>query len=109
MKIKSLTIHNFRSIKEVKFNPYDYAVLVGANNAGKSNVLTALRIFYEDGIKFNEKSDFPKFQTEDNESWIEIEYLLTDEEFSNLKDEYKNPSNILKVRKYLKSEDGILS
>lgn len=103
MKIKSITIHNFRSIEEAKFDPYDYTVLVGANNAGKSNVLTALRIFYEDGIKFNDKSDFPKFQTEDNESWIEIEYLLTDEEFSNLKDEYKNPSNILKVRKYLKS------
>ncbi|MCK4736172.1 MAG: AAA family ATPase [Methanophagales archaeon] len=105
MKIKSITIHNFRSIKEARVDPYDYTVLVGANNAGKSNALTALRIFYEDGIKFNDKSDFPKFQTEDNESWIEIEYLLTDEEFSNLKDEYKNPGNILKVRKYLKSED----
>lgn len=105
MKIKSITIHNFRSIKEAKFNPYDYTVLVGANNAGKSNVLTALRIFYEDGIKFNDNSDFPKFQTEDNESWIEIEYLLSDKEFNNLRDEYRNPSNILKVRKYLKSED----
>ena len=106
MKIKSITIHNFRSIKEAKFDPYDYSVLVGANNAGKSNVLTALRIFYEDGIKFNEKSDFSKFPTEDNESWIEIEYLLTDDEFHNLKEEYKNPNNILKVRKYLKSQDG---
>ena len=106
MKIKSITIHNFRSIKEAKFDPYDYSVLVGANNAGKSNVLTALRIFYEDGIKFNEKSDFSKFPTEDNENWIEIEYLLTDDEFHNLKEEYKNPNNILKVRKYLKSQDG---
>jgi len=105
MKIRSMTIHNFRSIKEAKFDPYDYAVLVGVNNAGKSNVLTALRIFYEDGIKFNDGSDFPKFETEDNESWVEIEYLLTDEEFGNLKDEYENPDNILKVRKYLKSED----
>ena len=105
MKIKLITTHNFRSIKKAKFNPYDYTVLVGANNSGKSNVLTALRIFYEDGIKFSDNSDLPKFQTEDNESWIEIEYLLSDEEFSNLKDEYKNPSNILKVRKYLKSED----
>jgi len=104
MKIKSITIHNFRSIKDAKFDPCDYTVLVGANNAGKSNVLTALRIFYEDGIKFNDKSDFPKFQTEDNESWIEIEYLLSDEEFRNLKEEYKNPSNILKARKYLQSQ-----
>lgn len=106
MKIKSLTIHNFRSIKEGKFSLEDYVILVGANNAGKSNVLTALRIFYEDEIKFNEKSDFPKFQTEDNESWIEIEYLLTNEEFINLKEEYKNSNRVLKVRKYLKSQNG---
>lgn len=105
MKIKSITIHNFRSIKEAKFDLYAYSVLVGANNAGKSNVLTALRIFYEDGIKFNDKSDFPKLQTGDNESWIEIEYLLTNDELGNLKEEYKNPDNILKVRKYHKSED----
>jgi len=106
MKIKSIKIHNFRSIKDAKFDLYNYNVLLGANNSGKTNVLTALRIFYEDGIKFNEKTDFPKFQTDDEESWIEIEYLLTDEEFENLKDDYKNPGNILRVRKYLKSEDG---
>ena len=105
MKIKSLAIHNFRSIKEIKFSLENYTMLVGANNAGKSNILTALRIFYEDEIKFNEKSDFPKFQTEDNESWIEIEYLLTNEEFVQLKEEYKNPNKVLRVRKYLKSHD----
>jgi len=103
--IKSVIIHNFRSIKEAKFNPYDYAVLVGANNAGKSNVFTALRVFYEDEIKFNENTDFPKFQTEDEESWVEIEYLLTNDEYNNLKDEYRSSGNILKVRKYLKSDD----
>ncbi len=101
MKIKSIKIHNFRSIKDAEFVLSNYNVLVGANNSGKSNILTALRIFYEDGIKFNEKKDFPQFQTDDEESWIEIEYLLTDDEFKNLKEDYKNPGNILKVRKYL--------
>ncbi|MCP2619788.1 AAA family ATPase [Candidatus Aminicenantes bacterium AC-334-K16] len=105
MEIKSIRIHNFRSIKDAEFELCDYNVFVGANNSGKTNVLTALRIFYEDGIKFNEKIDFPKFKISDNESWIEIEYLLTDDEFDNLKEEYKNPGNLLKVRKYLKSED----
>jgi len=120
MKIKSIKIHNFRSIKEAKFDAYNYTVLVGSNNAGKSNVLTALRIFYEDEIKFDDKSDFPKFKAADDESWIEIEYRLTNEEFSNLKKEYKIPGNILKVRKYLNKgkanqsniyayENGVLS
>ena len=106
MKIKSVRIHNFRSIKDTEFGLNDYSVLVGANNSGKTNILTALRIFYEDGVKFNEKIDFPKFQTDDNESWIEIEYLLTDDEFKNLKDDYRNPGNVLRVRKYLKSADS---
>ena len=105
MKIKSIRIHNFRSIQDIGFKLNDYNVLVGANNSGKTNTLTALRIFYEDGIKFNEKVDFPKFKTDDEESWIEIEYQLTDDEFKNLKDTYKNPGNTLKVRKYLKSAD----
>jgi len=55
MKIKSVKIHNFRSIKDAEFGLNDYSVLVGANNSGKTNILTALRIFYEDGVKFNEK------------------------------------------------------
>jgi len=104
LKIESINIHNFRSIKDCSLNVYDYSVLVGANNAGKTNLLTVLRVFYEDGIHFNEKTDFPKFQTDDNESWIEIEFQLTEEEFNSLKDEYKNPGNILRVRKYLKSD-----
>jgi predicted ATP-dependent endonuclease of OLD family len=104
MKIESVTIHNFRSIKDARFNCFDYNVVVGANNAGKSNILTALRIFYEDE-KYNEKTDFPKFDTDDDESWIEIEYFLTEDEFHNIKDEYKNEDRILKVRKYLRSKN----
>ena len=78
MKIKSINIHNFRSVENAVFEIDNYALLVGANNAGKSNILTVLRIFYEDDIKFAEKIDFPKFATGDSENWIEIEYLLTD-------------------------------
>ena len=105
MQINSLKIHNFRSIKDTFFDLYDYSILVGANNAGKTNILTALRIFYEDKINFNEKTDFPKVKTDDNESWIDIEFLLQSNESKNLKDEYKIPGNLLKVRKYLKSDD----
>lgn len=98
-------MHNFRSIKDTKFNLRDYSVLLGTNNSGKSNILSALRIFYEENkIKFNKKTDYPKFETDDNESWVEIEYELTDDEFKNLKDDYKGPDNTLKVRKYFISD-----
>lgn len=101
MKIKSITIHNFRSIKHITFNLNDYSLLIGANNSGKTNVIDALRIFYEKE-KFD-KEDIPKFEIDDQESWIEIEFHLTDDEFANLKNEDKQDNNSLKVRKFLKS------
>ena len=74
MKIRTVSLHNFRSIKDIKFDLEDHSLLVGENNAGKTNVITALRIFYEDhGIKFDGDRDFPKFTTDD-ESWIELEF-----------------------------------
>lgn len=101
MQINSVTIHNFRSIADGTFKMGDYSLLIGANNSGKSNVMDVLRIFYEKGLKFEETRDFPKFAVKDKESWIEIEYLLNDYEYTNLKDEYKLPDNHLKVHKYL--------
>ncbi len=43
MQIKSVVVHNFRSIIEETFNFGDYTLLVGANNSGKSNFLDAIR------------------------------------------------------------------
>ena len=100
MQINLVTIHNFRSIADGTFGMGDYSLLIGANNSGKSNVVDALRIFYEKGLKFEKSRDFPKFATGDKDSWIEIEYILNDEEYTNLKDEYKRSNNHLKVRKY---------
>ena len=48
MKLRRAQIHNFRSIGDVAIDVSDYTLLVGANNAGKSNLLTALRAFYDD-------------------------------------------------------------
>jgi predicted ATP-dependent endonuclease of OLD family len=101
MKIKKIILHNFRSVKEQTFNLGDYSLLVGANNSGKTNIIDVLRVFYEKE-RFD-REDFPKFATDDQESWIEIEFHLTDDEFANLRDDYKQPSNTLRVRKYFKS------
>jgi len=106
MQLKRVKIHNFRSILDADFELEKYSLLVGENNAGKTNVITALRIFYEDDIKFNAKDDFPKCNPIDNESWIELEFLTTEDEQNSLKDEYKSDGKILKVRKYLKSDNG---
>lgn len=103
MKIKRITLHNFRSIKEQSFYVYDYSLLIGANNSGKTNVIDAIRVFYEKDLKFSYVRDFPKFQINDQESWIEIGFSLADDEFLNLKEEYKEPDRTSRVRKYLNS------
>lgn len=104
--IKSI-IHNFRSIKDAEFEINPYTLVVGENNSGKTNLLSALRVFYEDGgLKFDKNRDFPKFDTEDNESWIELHFSTTDEEQETLKDSYKTNDNILKVRRYFASDNG---
>ena len=44
MAILRVHIENFRSVKTLDFAPGRYAVLIGENNAGKSNVLKALNL-----------------------------------------------------------------
>lgn len=86
MQIGGITIHNFRSIEEASIQLGNYNLIVGENNAGKTGIITAIRAFYEDeGFKFSDKNDLPKFVTSDSESWIEIEFYTTEEEQVALK------------------------
>lgn len=105
MRAAAIVIHNFRSIANAGFALGHYSLMVGANNSGKSNIMDALRVFYEKGLKYEEGRDKPRFKTDDDESWIDIEFVLTDDEYSNLKNEYKRPYNRVKVRKYLRTQE----
>jgi len=106
MNLREIIIHNVRSIKDATCHVSDYSMLVGENNAGKTNVLTALRVFYEDGgLKYKKDSDFPKFKTDDDESWVELAFETTADEQDGLRDEYKSDDNILRVRKYFQSDN----
>ena len=104
MKLKEVVVKNFRSIENISFLMADYSLLIGANNSGKTNIIDALRIFYEKDLKFNKSKDLPKFPTMESESWIELEYALNDNEFQSLKEEYQYEENSLRLRKYLHSD-----
>lgn len=76
MKISTVVVHNFRTLIDVSINFQNYSVIVGKNNAGKSNVIDAIRAFYEkDGFKYKWKDDFPHVGSNGDDSWIEITYL----------------------------------
>lgn len=107
MKIADVQIHNYRSIADQTIRIGGYSLLIGANNSGKSNVIDALRVFYEKDLKFDFDRDFPKFATGDKESWIEIEYTLSDAETKTIKTEYLEGGNRFRVRKWLHPQDKV--
>jgi len=108
MKIKTITIHNYRGILDATFSAYDYSLIVGANNCGKTTIADAIRCFYEkDSFKFDKSKDFPRgIQTTDFDSWIEIAFSLTKEERDSLKKDYQTPDRILRLRKFFVPFDG---
>ena len=105
MRVVSIKIHNFRTFADVELHLTPYSLLLGTNNAGKSNLIDAIRVFYEKDISYDESRDFPKFSTSDNESWIEIQYEPSESEFATLKDDYRLSDGTFRVRKYLQSTE----
>jgi putative ATP-dependent endonuclease of OLD family len=108
MKATNVTVHNYRSIHDANYRLDGYSLLIGANNAGKSTLVNAIRSFYEkDGFKYDKKKDYP-FDLQDDkerESWIDIEFSLEQDEYDNLSDDYKLPPNKLKVRRYFETSE----
>ena len=48
MPLRSIQIHNYRSVLGAEIEAHDYMLLVGANDADKSTILNTLRAFYDD-------------------------------------------------------------
>lgn len=97
MKIVRISINNFRAIKfaDISGPVDDIWTFTGQNNAGKSSLFQAIRAFYgEYDINIEDfcRSSLPEAPIE-----ITIEYVLEDEEFSELPEYYKLPGNKLRV------------
>lgn len=106
MKLNSIVIHNFRGMLDAVIIAFDYTLLVGANNSGKSTVIDAIRAFYEkDGFKYKHDRDFPFIESTDAESWIELTFKLNDPENASLAAEYQTADRSVRVRKYFKVAD----
>ena len=80
MKIKTVQISNYNSIKNIKIIVGDMLNLVGQNNAGKSNVLRALDLFFNPTIqKITEETYHNRNTSEPIEIVIEF-WKLTNSE-----------------------------
>lgn len=84
MKLANIEINKFKSIDSVNFSIDSMPVLIGENNAGKSNIFKAIELFYSDSIRNISDEDF---YFKDRSKPISI--ILT---FNQLQDAEKNNS-----------------
>jgi len=85
MRIKKIRIQNFRSIKELDVEPGSYSVLVGENNAGKSNILRALNLIMGETWPSERSFSEEDFYNKDISQEIVIQVFFDEEieEFHN--------------------------
>jgi len=100
MKISRVLIKNFKSFKSERIDFNDLMAFIGENNAGKSNVLKALDLFFKDTKKldeeyFNNSAEriviqvwFKELNTDAKETFKK--YLLDDNETVILRKEYSH-------------------
>jgi len=94
MKIKQVTIHNWRSIRHIEIDFQDLMIFIGQNNHGKSNILTAILFFFgqlsHGELDFNEGS---------SDLYVEITFAELDEHDNKTFKKYVSSDNTIKVRK----------
>lgn len=95
MKIKSLTICNYKSIKEpqtIEFEDGKIATIIGVNGSGKSNLLEAIKLFFDMQNKgfYYRTNEQPKYTAN-----LELDKIDLQELEKSL--EYNIENNIMKV------------
>tara|TARA_R110002072_G_scaffold182916_2_gene339165 strand:+ start:6040 stop:7872 length:1833 start_codon:yes stop_codon:yes gene_type:complete len=80
-RIREIEIKNFRSIRRLKVDITDFSVFVGDNDAGKSNILRALNLFFnsetDPGRPYNFELDYNRFSNPGRRAkQVEIEVTL---------------------------------
>jgi len=69
MKLKEIEIEKYRTIENLILSMADLLILIGENNCGKSNILRALELFYQDSVKGIESADLGSGHAKCLKSW----------------------------------------
>ncbi len=94
MKIKTIKVINWRSIKDAEVNAQDLMVIIGQNNHGKSNLLSALLFFFGE-IKVVDLD----FNNGSRELFVEIKFSDLDNADKVTFKKYLTSNNEIVVRK----------
>lgn len=86
MKMQKIEIRKYRSLRDLTIHPADTLELVGRNNSGKSNLIKALKLFFEGSIRLINDECFFNHETEKP-----IEIFITFEQLSDWEREQFEP------------------
>ncbi|MBC8308419.1 MAG: AAA family ATPase [Pelagibacterales bacterium] len=86
MKLNKIEINNFKSIEQLEISIEKISVLIGENNSGKSNILKAIELFYEESVR-NIDEEYFYFKNRD----LPIQIIMT---FNNITAEEKKQKYI---------------
>ncbi len=111
MYIKTVKIKNFRTLLDFEIElDKNYQIIAGANNSGKSNLLRALNIFFNEGYDdisyYNREDDLSyhilKGTGSVTPTYIEVDLFLSDSEIKKINglDEFIFDNNIIRTRGY---------
>lgn len=87
MRITRVHIENYRSIRELDLYPDDYTILIGDNNAGKSNILKAMNLVLGETWPTDRTFTLEDFHNHDSEQDIVIQVY-----FDTVLEKWKNMS-----------------
>lgn len=95
-------VRNLRSAGDVELHVRPFNALIGPNNAGKSTLLDAVRLFY-DTLRWNAERDRPWDCASHEPSWVEIAFELTGDEIEGLELGHL-AAHRLDIRRYFSGE-----
>lgn len=104
MKISSISIFNFRSIKEAQFDCSDFNTFVGQNNSGKTNLFEAIEFFYNGISKGTSLTDIAFDRDTNNEIVVELSFEGALEGVERM----KNEKNATAMRSALGDNDRVV-
>lgn len=106
MRIKKLQVHNYRSISHLDIECLSQVTLLGPNNHGKSNVLSALEFGLSTSIKPVEEDFFVYRSKDEKDLWVEMTFHeLTKQERNTFK-RYVLHDGTICIRKTARLQNG---
>ncbi|MBU2359580.1 MAG: AAA family ATPase [Alphaproteobacteria bacterium] len=97
MKITYVKIENWRSIKLVEFEPADITILVGSNNAGKTNILSAINFLLGERWPMPGNLEDSHFYDGDRNRDIHISLYLDHQNYSKISFDTSRPQYCLQA------------